>query len=452
MKLRLQSRRTHRDSGVALVLVLGFLVLISALIVSFFSSVSTELTSAKSAQASVSTRQLAESTTNLVISQIADATAGFKDSKNTTSGDLAWASQPGMIRTYDDQGDPYRYYKLYSSRNMVMQNIPANYNIVTDEFTRDMPTNWHEHPSTYVDLNAPVKTIDGTYEYPIVNPMAQKSSPNAKDGVDGFEIINPPGFSGPTRPSDNYDPTSSPEANPASMPVRWIYVLKDGTLTAAPEPDDEGSLDWSTATDDRSRPTKENPIVGRLAFWTDDDTAKVNINTASEGVFWDRPWAVNGVGSTESNFAQFIPGQNEFQRYPGHPAMTSLSPVLGWILPYATPAQKANYYLLVPRVMNGGTFSGTTRPSTTNPLVSDNERLFATVDELAFAAPKASDSATGYRTLPPALSNPTTPLNEALNRLRFFLTATSRAPEVNLFNRPRIGLWPIQSEQKIRTA
>ncbi len=446
-----------------MVLVLGFLVLISALIVSFFSSVSTELTSAKSSQASVSTRQLAESTTNLVISQIADATTGYKDSKNPSDGVLAWASQPGMIRTYDDKGDPYRYYKLYSSRNMVMQNIPSGYNIVTDEFARDVPEDWYRHPATYVDLNAPVRTVDENYEYPIVNPMAQKKSATARTitdgGVEGFEIINPPGYTGTTtRPENSYNPTSSPEANPAPMPVRWIYVLKDGTIISAPEPQADGTLDWSGVGDAQYRPTQNNPIVGRLAFWTDDDTAKVNINTATEGVFWDRPWARNGIGGTESNFAAYIPAQNEFQRYAGHPAMTCLSPVLGWVLPYQTVFDKSKYYFLVPRVMDGGTRAGTTRPSNTNPLVSDNERLFASVDELAFAPPQSSDTANGYRKPPTAFSNllnsgPNTPgIDQVINRMRFFLTANSRAPEVNLFNKPRIGLWPVQSDPRIRDA
>ena len=37
-----------------------------------------------------------------------------------------------------------------------------------------------------------------------------------------------------------------------------------------------------------------------------------------------------------------------------------------------------------------------------------------------------------------------------LEKLKFFLTVNSRAPEVNLFNKPRIGLWPIQVNPSYR--
>ncbi|WP_256199817.1 hypothetical protein [Verrucomicrobium spinosum] len=39
-----------------------------------------------------------------------------------------------------------------------------------------------------------------------------------------------------------------------------------------------------------------------------------------------------------------------------------------------------------------------------------------------------------------------------LEASRFFLTAHSRAPEVNLYNRPRISLWPVQADKAKRTA
>lgn len=52
-----------------------------------------------------------------------------------------------------------------------------------------------------------------------------------------------------------------------SMPVKWIYVRQDGSLI----------LDPSAA------PTYDagNPIVGRFAFWTDDLSARINLNTAT---------------------------------------------------------------------------------------------------------------------------------------------------------------------------
>src|ERR1700722_5672598 len=81
-----------REMGVALVLVLAFLVLITVLVLAFFSSVTTELTGAKSYSSGVTTKQLADSTVQMTIGAISQAT-----SHGTT---VAWASQPGMIRTY----------------------------------------------------------------------------------------------------------------------------------------------------------------------------------------------------------------------------------------------------------------------------------------------------------------------------------------------------------------
>ena len=86
--------------GAALLIVLGCLVLLSILIVAFFSSVTTERKSAQSYSNSSAVKLLAESTVNVVMGQIKDATKGRTDSGQT----LAWASQPGMIRTYNTAG------------------------------------------------------------------------------------------------------------------------------------------------------------------------------------------------------------------------------------------------------------------------------------------------------------------------------------------------------------
>ena len=62
------------------------------------------------------------------------------------------------------------------------------------------------------------------------------------------------------------------------------------------------------------------------------------------------------------------------------------------------------------------------------------DRLFVSPDEAVWRA-KASP-----REEQPLLAG------EAPWRKRFLLTTTSRAPEVNLFNQPRISLWPITTD------
>src|ERR1700709_304029 len=90
----------HPVSGVALIIVLGFLVIISALAVAFFSSVNTELKASRNFAAGMTTRQLADSAVQIVMGQIAGATTRGVDISGTGQGNEAWASQPGMIRVY----------------------------------------------------------------------------------------------------------------------------------------------------------------------------------------------------------------------------------------------------------------------------------------------------------------------------------------------------------------
>ena len=61
--------------------------------------------------------------------------------------------------------------------------------------------------------------------------------------------------------------------------------------------------------------------------------------------------------------------------------------------------------------------------------------LLASVDELAFLPPGGGAG----RTVNPLIDR------QALEKSKFFLTAHSRTPETNLFNRPRVTVWPIAS-------
>ncbi len=441
-------RAAGRRRGVALVLVLTSLVLLSALIIAFFSSVSTELSSATSYAAGVSTKQLSETATNVVIGQITDATQGYIDPtspSNTTL--LGWASQPGMIRSYNQSGIAYRYYKLYSANNMVV--AESNGFDANAEFDNDVPSDWASQAGLYTDLNAPVLVPDPngsvtkngfsyTASYPIVDPSAQAKEGMTTGTIEGFSIGNDGNqlHADLLRQANANDPTSVPSANPAPMPVRWLYVLKDGTITC-PSGFSDGKVRFDAAP---VKPSVANPIVGRIAFWADDDTCKVNINTASEGTFWDQPRS-GSSNASEAALAAYQPAQNEFQRYPGHPAMTCLSPLLENFGPHWTlPGNLKNYYSLVPRVEWGGSLGGTVISSGPTGVIADNDRLFASIDELAYDVhykPTVSPIPTRARDSFLARSD--------LERLKFFVTANSRAPEVNLFNRPRVCLWPVQS-------
>ena len=245
------------------------------------------------------------------------------------------------------------------------------------------------------------------------------------------------------------------------MPVTWLYVLQDGTLVAPTA--------VSTNTVGVTGATAANPITGRIAFWTDDETCKVNINTAA-GMPWS--WATNNPsnsivklmdGSTVSTtlFGSYWdtpvfpssqdlmliwapPWKGEYQRYPGHPATVSLSAVF-------TNLTTTNIMQIAPRINDQSssgdsvgsqwgtvtTYSGTV-PNTTMTIANDGARLYANVDELLYATNR---SATG--------TNPLTATQ--INQGRFFLTASSRAPDVTMFNTPRICIWPLWSTASMRT-
>lgn len=386
-----------RRKGIALVMVLAVIVLILVVVLAFMASITMERQSASSYASGMESRMLAESAVNLAMGQVRAA---------TEQDGVVWTSQPGLLRTFNASGTPLQVYKLYSSPSLVESG--ASFDPVND-----VPAGWAADPATFVDLNRPVVTpVNGTMRtnYPILDPRGIGK-------IEGFSTNNSP-----------YG---------VSMPVQWIYVLENGTLTNA------------------TGLTKANPPVARFAFWTDDETSKLNINTASEGSFWDVP----KTGTADDRrMALNQPAQREFQAYPGHPATTSLSPVL-WnyfrtnsSMTLTNSASTTNtfpeiLYSMLPRTQGGGSRGGTTRLANTNgALPYKNDRLFTSVDELAFLPP-STNSATTERQPNPYIDR------ETLEQTRFFLTAQSSAPELNLFNQPRVTIWPeaVQTDALHRT-
>ena len=370
---------SRNSRGVALVIVLGVIVLVLGLIVAFVSRAGSERSSSSSYTAANSSRNLADLAVNLVQGQINDAT--------TQGSDKAWASQPGAIRVYDTNGSLNRIFRLYSAGNLTAS--------AAGDLANDLPpATWATDNALWCDLNAP-GIVDGATVFPILDPAAATGA----DAVKGFSI------NATTQPAGT-------SATALPMPVRWLYVLKDGTIVA---PTGNGT----TAT--VAGGSKNNPITGRIAFWTDDDTCRVNINTASEGTYWAAPrfYTISTTyNATDTKMADFQPAQKEFQRYPGHPAMTSLSAVF----PTLTADQ---IYGIVPRVIGGGSNGGTA--VATAALTPDSDRLYSSVGELLYNKDRGSNGLT----------------KPQLEKAKFFLTAQSRAPEVNLFSKPRISIWPI---------
>jgi|GEM_PF-648190 len=492
--------------GIALVITLLLLVLLSAFAVAFFTRMSVEQVSAASYADGISTRQLADSAVGVVMSQIREA---------TTVVNGAWASQPGMIRVFggktsgNDQSDPYGYYKLYSAKSMT-----ETANLGSFDAANEIDSTWYNKSALWTDLNEPVEVTymdsagndQKVKRYPILDPSLAYigtggGSPHDsnKHTIEGFSIDNK---------LDEY------KANPEGrMPVRWIYVLRDGTLTSPDGEADGGkTATWDEGTGQETRrvPSKANPIVGRVAFWADDDTSKVNINTAGgftvqdigqytpqnyAGSFWDTPRFftvferggildsahLGAISPGEGSLALCQPPANEFQRYPGHPATTSLGLVFSkpnltkGKLEIEARLSSEQLYRLLPRVRPGGSRGGTDRliastsyysraytgtddtgiqqlRDSTLPLKA--ERLYSSVDEFFFAARQKNgqrETINDFLQQPETIDNFTTvaKLNsdlvepEQLEGYRFFLTAHNRSSDLNLFGRPRVAIWPV---------
>ncbi len=491
----------NQDRAVALVVVLAFIVLLSVFIVSFFTSSQNELSAAQSFSSEVSAQQLSESVVSVVEGQIREA---------TTRKNGAWGSQPGMIRVYrsgeEASTEAEAFFKLYSSDDMIVtRGELADW--AKKGGDQDFGDNWFKKPALFTDLNEPVSvnsatsgtsaTNDFDLRFPIVDGndlklltvkdqqlLTYDADNDGKADIEGFGID-------PKSDKLNYKsgkPVSNTN-NPVAMPVKWLYQLRDGTLTAPKEDAADGTQAiWEPGL---RAPTKSNPIVGRVGFWTDDDTCKVNINTAGgfskknipptkghnytdddfAGSFWDTPRAftrfergVNEVNKTtgeelaalrEGGLGLSQPVRGEFQRYPGHPSTTSLGLIFQSLL------SSEQTYTMTPRLHEGATQGGTARflSAYDDPLAPKQRRLYATVDEMFFGQssldpndPKSASLGDKRPATDDELDFPKGTITpQLLERLRFFLTAQSRAPELNLFGRPRITIWPVRDEGEYRT-
>ena len=149
--------------------------------------------------------------------------------------------------------------------------------------TADPNRNWISYPGQIV-AGSPTGSSSGTDPRKILQdpPIALSSgAPDPATLDSGFTpaILKPadlnisnfepdPAIAGPSYLIDPAvpDPTNSGNpATPVPMMLKWIYLRKDGTRDLLSVP----------ATNNAT-----NPIVGRYAYWADDESSKVNYNLA----------------------------------------------------------------------------------------------------------------------------------------------------------------------------
>lgn len=441
--------KRRRRRAVALVTVLSVLSLTLILITAMLSATRVEHKSTVAQVEGDKARMNADSVINLVIGQI--QSVARQDA--ATTGREIWTSQPGMVRQYEEDGTLLRGAKLYSDSKMVAT--------TETEVINDIPpADWDKRTAQYVDLNEPVvranlrdPSAGPRVYFPVIDPRAYSTNPSRS--VEAFSYsqyangTSGQAISGVVLPTGNDD---SQQRLP--MPVEWLYLLKDGTLGAL---DAEGRF----VAAGNVKATRDNPMVSRVAFWTDDESAKININTAGEGTYWSTPRLYH---DRDGDWARFQPMGFEYQRYPGHPATVCMSTVLfpnqdmnplssdttgfGRALKF-----KEAIYDLMPKILPGGSKAG----SVLVPVGRENfsptdfrevqkalgERLFASADEFLL---RASAQDNGERQeidlgVGQLWSNLET--HEIVERLRPFLTPRSRAPEANPFGYPKIAMWPV---------
>ncbi|HSI86045.1 MAG: Verru_Chthon cassette protein A [Candidatus Methylacidiphilales bacterium] len=444
MKSSLRNLKLQRQAqqGSALLIVLAVLLLLTTLVVGLLLRAGYEQGSAAGLRAVGNTSALTDRVVNLVQAQINEAT--------TLDPNNAWASQPGAIRVFDDNGDLRKIFRLYSSAAVDPDITDGT--LLNDDVP---PASWASSPALWSDLNAPARTreADGTYtvQFPILDPR-DPQSPGTNDApsvissskLKGFYLGKIPGYSGASGTSGATDVPGATTAQPIPMPVQWLYVLQDGKMVA-PGAGSSGNIAIIPTA------SAENPIVGRIAYWTDDECTKVNINTAAgnargDGTYasWDTPHFISY--QDYNYFALSMPLSKEYQRYSGHPATTNLYDILNGLgyntgYPASYPGNQgaaSPFFTLLP-YYNDDQGSKQAKLATTannqtgtlTPTVK-TERLYTSLAELLYNKDRTANDGTTLN-------------RNTLETGKFFLTTQSRAPEVTLYGTPRISMWPVDT-------
>lgn len=435
--------RTARQ-GLALVVTVSMIALMMVLLLALLNTSKDNYQAEQMVTGKSQAKLVAQQAVHVALAQVRVAT----EQTFASGRPKPWTSQPGAVRVHNMDGSLHTLFKLYSSNQMTSDSLAA--------LEPDVPDNWATRPDDFVDLNEPWRGPDGDLRFPIADPRAYSTDPLTS--VEGFSYLPQKGAVGP-------------EAGDAMqqrlpMPVRWMYVLKDGsigTLSAAGQFEGAGEI----------QPSRTNPIVSRFAFWVDDETSKVNVNTASEGSFWDTPRADT---SQERTLAKNIPSRLEYMRQPGHPAGVSLSSVLlpnRRLAPLGFPidsssamramdSEDARDLWRLGRLTVAERLDNTSRGGTvetdwaslwvTAPTESVRQPRYADIHELIFDNASKSRFPSLWQGESNAPSNQRRGSRlfkehpESLSLLKkshFFLTTQNAAPEVTLFGTPRVAAWAI---------
>ncbi|MES2706259.1 MAG: Verru_Chthon cassette protein A [Verrucomicrobiota bacterium] len=473
LKARLLVSGHKKQQGVAILTVLAIITLMTVLVISFFNMAQTAQSTAKGSVEIQRVTTLKDTIINLVIAQFREASRLTPASGSDPRNIITWTSQPGAIRTYSGREQAKnRVYKLYSSKVPQLGDLkPGETSRLLESINDDIVPDWAERPDEFTDLNRPVYTAatgdrakatgatdrEG-FSYPIVDPRAYNGTADREVNVEGFEFSQT-SLTKRIRGVDARD-------GQLAMPVRWIYQLQDGTLGYLNDTKEFTSLNGK----DGGEVSRLNPIVGRMAWWADDESCKVNVNTASVPAIWDTP---RTTSLEDIWLAKTQPLAGEYQRYPGHPATVDLCAVLfpgrryastdgsfemplGHSMAARLKEEEANLiWDLAPFIVGNtskgevGTLGGTitTPKAGTTVNFEGDDHLFTSLDEVYFKASGATNK---------SLNSPRENLEsqgkdargeflQRLERAQFFLTHKSHSPELTNQGFPRVSMFPMDT-------
>ncbi len=202
------------NQGMALVIALSFVVMITVVVLALTVSMRLDRPAARSYLDKVRANQFAQMGVDTVVATFRKETGDISsEGESGSTNGRNWATQPGQLIVGGT-----------GAQSLVLQStpIPLHSGNVTD-VTADASQPWLLPPNLNIS----------TFRDPSKHLISEQA-----------------------------DATNAAEA--IKMPVRWIYVRKDGAL----------DLNAAPAFD------PGNPVVGRYAYWTDDESSKVNYNIA----------------------------------------------------------------------------------------------------------------------------------------------------------------------------
>ena len=212
----------HRSSrGVALVIVLFFIVIITVMIVGF-------LESSRADRGTAASHLERMRATTFAREGLETAVATLR--RETTDKARNWTSSPGVLVVPDD---------------------PTS---TTSDQSRLKKEVWLHSGLADPTANA---SLDPVLRAPNLN-------------IQTFETASP-----------TYlltDQINSTTTKPEELKLRWVYVRRDGTYELPDPAKPISSTNLPNPSPSLTNTT--NPLVGRFAYWTDDESSKVNYNLA----------------------------------------------------------------------------------------------------------------------------------------------------------------------------